>query len=55
MRDASRALDGARRDLGRLLVSVVRDEDAVYSEWISYVRAVGDYLGLVDGSWAVAE
>lgn len=55
LRDAQSDLRSAQSDLAALERSLPRSEDALYREWGDYVRAVEDYLSVVDGDWVTAE
>ena len=55
LRTAEGQLGRTEGDIANLNNGLPRSLDGVYSTWGNYVRAVEDYLGVVDGAWVLPE
>ena len=55
LRTAEGQLGSTEGDIANLNNGLPRSLDGVYSTWGNYVRAVEDYLGVVDGAWVLPE
>ncbi len=52
LRDDERLLRDSENELARLRRDALRDLDGIYLTWEGYVRAVADYLDVVEERWA---